>query len=266
MADEPEAPGDAASAPDDGEQPRVELFVDPKHAWVLEDMPPVVGNQVMPEWFVSTDPHFRRHTQFQVFPPELKLRENSTVRACPGIVDFMAGGYVLRLWSDYAITFDEEVNVERGTVRPVWRWQSPQQELTLSNHDPGQHEKLPNPGFPVIIKFESPWFCRTPPGYSIRMLPMFYHFEQLWDVLPGVIHADTFHDTHLNVRFHIRKGTLVLPAGTPLCQLVPFKRTRYALEVGVGDEASMQAVRSIRRKRGRLFSDPHSYPRAKGTM
>lgn len=252
-----DAPDDATElAPVPGAPTPVSFFVDPQFDYLLEEAPPLPGTQVMPEWFTTTPPHYHRTLKYQVLPPELKLRENATVRSCPGIVDYLSGGYILRLWADFAITF----------VDGQYAWESHQQEFRLGQHDPGQYQKMPKPGFPLVLKFFSPWYCRTPPGYSVRVFPLFYHYDQLWEALPGVIHTDVFHETHLNVQIAFKKGQLILPRGLPMARIVPFRRERYDLDVRAGTPEELESIKAKSRKRGRYFHDPHSYPRAKGTM
>lgn len=236
------------------ERPVVSFFVEERHRFLLKHAPPVPAGRAMPQWLRDTDNHFTKRTKFQVFPPELKLRENATVKSCPGIVDYLTGGYVIPLWADYAITFDNG----------VYRWESPQDDWPLVAHDPGQYEQMPREGFPLVIKFQNPWYIKTPPGYSVRMLPMLYHFDQLWKVLSGVIHTDVFNEAHVNVQFDVRKGQVVLPQGMPLCHIVPFHRERYEVDIRTGTAEEIEQITDTRRQRGRIFSDPDSYPRLRG--
>jgi hypothetical protein len=142
-------------------------------------------------------------------------------------------------------------------------WECPD-SFELDSHQRGQYERMPNPGFPTVIKFVSPWFCRTAPGYSIRMLPLFYHFDQLWRALPGVIQSDVVHVTHVNVLFEFSKGQIVLPRGTPLVQIVPFRRERYDLDLHVASSEDLENMEATARQALSLFHND-SYPRAKGT-
>lgn len=237
------------------ETPKIEFYTAPQHAFLLEAAPPVPANQALPRWYRDTEPHYRKQTQFQVYPPELRLRQNATVKSCPGIRDYLSGGYVLPLWADFAITFDEA----------GYRWEAPHPDFTIDKHDPDQYANMPKPGFPVALKFMSPWFCRTPPGYSVRFLPLLYHFEQLWWAMPGVIHTDVLHATHVNTIFHVPKGQIVLPQGTPLVHIVPFRRERYDLELHVASKEDQVEEEQMGRKLARFFHDPDLYPGGKGT-
>ncbi|MEM6279719.1 MAG: hypothetical protein AAF733_09590, partial [Verrucomicrobiota bacterium] len=92
------------------------------------------------------------------------------------------------------------------------------------------------------IKFQSPWYCRTPPGYSIRILPCFYFFEYLWTTLPGMVHTDRYHSTHADVIFDIEEGQIVIPRGTPFAHIGPFRREFYDLDVHLASEADADRI------------------------
>jgi hypothetical protein len=235
--------------------PRIEFFTEPRHAYLLKDAPPLPAGSALPQWWRDTDTHRRAVTRFQVYPPELKLRRNATIKACPAIHDYLSGGFVLPLWADFAITLDGD----------AYRWESQRDEFVIERHDRDQYEKLPNEGFPLVLKFRSPWYCRTSPGYSIRVLPCFYHFDHLWRALPGVIHSDVVHQTHVNVLFEASRAQMVLPQGTPLAHIVPFRRERYQLDLHVASAEDLESVEATRRHTTSFFHGDF-YPRAKGTM
>jgi hypothetical protein len=203
----------------------------------------------MPNWWRETDAHFRKVTPFQVYPPELRLRQNATVKTCPGIRDHLSAGFVLPLWSDFAITFED------GN----YRWESPHPDFVIDKHDPEQYAKMPRPGFPVALKFLSPWYCRTPPGWSVRFLPCFYHFDHLWSAMPGVIHTDSLHITHVNVLFEPQRGQIVLPRGTPLVHVVPFRRERHALALRVASDEEMEEEAAAKLRFQSFFHDADLY-------
>lgn len=246
---------DGALAPE-GSEPPFHAMVAPEHRYLLRHAPIVPAGRMMPSWFRDTPNHFTLRTGHQVYPPELRVRENRTVKSCPGIVDYMTGGYVLPLWADYSITMDDD-----GLT-----WVSHQDDWPIVMPDPAQYSEMPKDDehFSLALKFQSPWYIKTPPGYSMRMLPLTYHFDQQWAVMPGVIHTDVYHESHVLVQFHFRKGQVVLPQGMPFAHLVPFRRETYDLTVREAEAHELEAIAETRRGRSRIFSDPKSYPRLRG--
>lgn len=218
----PETDSVVQNQPGEEEPVRIEFFVERRHRSLLELAPPAPAANFFPRWIQRLNSHYHRQSEFQTYPPELKLRSNATVKVCPGVNDYLRTGYVLPLWSDFAITF-------KGAQG--FSWECPNPEFKINTHPREQYETMPNRGFPTELKFESPWYIRTPPGYSCRMLPCYYHFEHLWDALPGLVHTDQNYSTHINTIFHVKEGQVVIPRGTPMMHIIPFKRIPCQLDV-----------------------------------
>ena len=79
-----------------------------------------------------------------------------------------------------------------------------------------------------VVKAVSPWKLETPPGYSVLQLPMYYHYNMDFEVLPGVIDTDYHHEMNQQMMF-FRPGKYTIKRGTPLCMFIPFKRQEYDL-------------------------------------
>lgn len=233
-----------------GERAKIEFFVEPRHRSLVKLAPPVPAARYYPKWLRDMDPHYHRVTDYQTFPPELKVRQNSTVKLCPAIIDFLRAGYVMPLWCDYSISLNRD-----GT----FNWQTPNKEFWMTGHPRVQYETMPNEGFPSEIKFMSPWYCRTSPGYSIRILPCYYHFEYLWTAMPGMVHTDQHHTTHINVLFNIKEGQIVIPRGTPMVYVIPFRRERYDLEVREGTEYDVKLIDEYQAVARRFISGSNGY-------
>lgn len=73
-------------------------------------------------------------------------------------------------------------------------------------------------------------------------LPPFYHPDQRFTALPGIIDTDVYHGCNLNTLWRTFSGTVVVEAGTPMVQLVPFRRADWGLEVREGDEADARVI------------------------
>jgi hypothetical protein len=80
-------------------------------------------------------------------------------------------------------------------------------------------------------KFDSPWLIRTPPGYSIALLALPYadeEFTQPWRIVEGIIDTDRYHNFNVLFKWAF-EGRYVMEQGTPLCMVVPFKRSDAAM-------------------------------------
>ncbi|MEM6279720.1 MAG: hypothetical protein AAF733_09595 [Verrucomicrobiota bacterium] len=231
-------------------EPIVEFFLEHKYRSLIELAPPAPAAKFYPKWLRSLKSHYHRETEFQTYPPELKTRQNATIKACPAVNDYLRTGFVLPLWCDFAITFHKDGG---------FSWQTPNNEFEITTHPREQYDTMPNRGFPTELKFISPWYCRTPPGYSFRALPCYYHFDHLWSALPGVVHADQNHTTHINALFHIEEGQIVLPRGTPMMHIIPFRREKYELDVHVATEDDTDEIDHYRALGFRFLSSGSEY-------
>jgi hypothetical protein len=78
----------------------------------------------------------------------------------------------------------------------------------------------------------NPWHIETPPGYSCLIVQPLNHFEDRWQILPGVVDTDQF---SLQINFPMLwtaknfKG--VIEQGTPIAQVIPFKREDWGMEI-----------------------------------
>jgi hypothetical protein len=75
------------------------------------------------------------------------------------------------------------------------------------------------------MKIHNYWTVRTAPGWSCFFLPALNRPNRVIDLLSGVVDTDNF-PTPVNFPFLVTApdGVHVLPKGTPLVQVIPFRR------------------------------------------
>ncbi len=149
-----------------------------------------------------------------------------TVKACPSFPDFFSQGFVLPMWMDSTIRYD--------SVEDRWfadsnmpSWDAHKNDQFMDFVKPHMQGKPGN----FVFKANCPWRLITPPGYSVLQLPLFYHFNQEFSILPGIIDTDIHSEINQQILYHGEGNTISIPRGTPLAMYVPFKRTKYDLEI-----------------------------------
>lgn len=103
----------------------------------------------------------------------------------------------------------------------------------VSNHGP--HQVAGNPKEPSPpCKFPNHWTISIPPGWSCLFVPPLNRPHESFEVLSGVVDTDRF-TTPVNFPFIATggDGVHVLPKGTPLVQVVPFRRADAAIAATV---------------------------------
>lgn len=160
--------------------------------------------------------------------------ESPTIRHCPGVVDVMRSGYLLRAWTDIEITTPEPPKGPEDQFRAITGMRPDELGGKIGAFGPGLNQKLPLwPGeYAFALKFDSPWVCKTPPGYSLLYAPVPYDEQRPYRVLHGITDNDTFHIVNLLIMWS-HYGTYVIEAGTPLCWLLPIRREGYNLPTDV---------------------------------
>lgn len=87
----------------------------------------------------------------------------------------------------------------------------------------------------TVLKLHAPWVVNCPDGYSLYFKNPANHFESNLELFEGLVDVDQY---PLNVNFPFiwrssERVDMVLPKGTPLCQIIPIKREEFNEEYGV---------------------------------
>ena len=122
-----------------------------------------------------------------------KLDDKGTVRNCPSFPEYINQGFVVPLWCDLYL------------------------EIGQDNTS-------------MVLKPNCPWRVKTPPGWSVWQLPMYYHYNPMFETLPGIIWSDIHHEINQQMLFK-RYGEFFIPRGTPLAMYVPFERNKYTYDI-----------------------------------
>jgi hypothetical protein len=184
----------------------------------IKDVQPVPAREFYPKWWKTA-------------PFKDEISDTFTVKACPALPDYFSQGYVLPMWADTTLEYDPETTRFRwevGKAGVPYTWSDHGNQQFLDHVDGANHQ-----GSPVnyVFKADCPWRMITPPGYSILQLPLFYHFNNQFSVLPGVIRTDIYHELNQQVLFHAPGGSIHIPRGTPFVHYIPIKREEYVLDV-----------------------------------
>jgi len=180
----------------------------------LEKIEPVKrATEFMPEWFKNMPAYTGM--------AEPKLEDKGTVKRCPGIIDLFKDAFVIPLWCDLELDIESEQN---------FRFRPSNDNCVFQVHPNAQFLDHVQTDYTLIFKPISPWHIRTPKGYSVMQLPMYYHFNDQFDVLPGTIWTDMHHEVNPQMAIK-KKGRFTITKGTPLAMYIPFKREATNLKI-----------------------------------
>ena len=150
----------------------------------------------------------------------------------------MVQGYILPLWTDLYV--EPRDGPENGGPIPDFFWgkgiTGAEGEQLMKMFSIETTEGMPNADKTNLPTFriDSPWILKTPKGYSTLFVPPFNNRDIMFEAISGVIHTDVF-TTYMNIPFIWTgppdfKG--VIKRGTPMVQMIPFKREEFEHELG----------------------------------
>ena len=198
-------------------------------------LPPLSAKKTIPDWFKKIPPH---------------NEDDMTVKKCVPFIDAMSVGYTIlnhmdiRIWQrssdgDVRIDWIDEKHKE-------WMERWPPIETHPQRQIPGS----PMSGF-TILKYMSPWIIETPPEYSLLFLPPINRLELPIVPLVGLVDSDTYQN-NVNIPFihtHLEPDDKkhIIPAGAPICQVVPIKRDDWKAEYTFLDREQLDKQENLRK-------------------
>lgn len=184
--------------------------------------------------------------KFKNLPSILKKGEHPiddihTIKVCPSIKHYIGLGFVIPAWCDIEIT----PNGENG--KPQVTYSDP--EMNESFHYPEQLGNFMDEKFKVRvpIKLDNPWHPWQPKGWSALYLPMYWHEGENFEAVPGVIDHDMA-SMHCPINIMLKQAkTTLIKQGTPLTQVIPFKREILTATTQDGTDNGFKRFEYLRR-------------------
>jgi hypothetical protein len=205
----------------------------------IEELRPRPAKHFMPKWF--KDVPATLSPEQKIIPGAISSPGVSTVKICPSFPDYFSLGYIIPMWCDSKLFY----NPDNGG----WNWQTSDDNVTWDIHANSQFLEWANPyvqgtGTQFVFKAHSPWRIITPKGWSVMQLPLFYHFNQEWSVLPGIIDTDIHNEINQQVLYHGNGREVVINRGDPFALYIPFERSsRLDLEIRSQNEKDIKLFR-----------------------
>lgn len=194
-------------------QPKVTWFTTEDFLGLQDTVKPERSSKFIPQWLKDTPS----------FPGEGPINMG-TIKDCPSTFDFMSKGYIVPMWCDLHLDIKEDGSVS---------WNTPYNRFIIQHHKDEQYKdyvpKQENDNIVCVLKLVNPFLCKTTSGYGMIQMPLYYHFNKDYEVMPGVVWTDIHHE--LNLQMIIRKpGKYFIERGTPLVQYIPYKREKIKTE------------------------------------
>lgn len=187
----------------------------------LDFYPPQPAVKNIPQWYKNTSEYVTGEKKI-INPDNLNL----TIKKCIPVFDAMTMGYILYTQVDVQVTQED------GKPYYLWRDQG-----AISFHNIEQASEHPSVDGAPFAKWTNPYAIKTPPGYSTLFVPPLHNPNNIFTVLPGLVDTDTY-TSQVNFPFLLNdvKWEGMIPAGTPMVQVIPIKRETWKMEIGSDKE------------------------------
>ena len=201
---------------------------------------PVPSSKVIPEWYKNTNSYITGKTK-KVDP---NFGNMSTIKKCIPVIDMLSTGYTLLTYQDINISKDDQGTIHySGPVMDIYGHDVPQFLLHPLNKN---NQKAP--------KLLNPWGIKTPFGYACLFIPPPHGGNQYFSILEGVVDTDKYFSP-VNLPFVLNDLNFqgIIPAGTPIATVIPFKRESWIMKKG--NEKDMLNAKKVDNLLNSLFFD-----------
>lgn len=194
----------------------IKFLAQDDHVWNVRPKPYPAAKGI-PDWYKNIPMYTDNKKGFDLSP-----RSSVTVKRCVPILDMLTSGYYVPLWADLLVKQEEEKTMIKWatstSVLDIW---SP---LQVDQFD------IPDGFSKNVFKNLHGWTIKTPPGWSCLFIHPVAYSNTPFRTIPGIVDTDIL-DTEINVPFVIKEGFEgILEKGTPMFQVIPFKREKWNSE------------------------------------
>ena len=202
---------------------------------VFEAEEPQPASNFIPDWYKKTESYLSGKKI-----PNGSGSTTATIKRCMPVFDAITSGYIITLPADVYVSQKEN---EEGLKFPYFEWSSgglvefhPAEQAPI-HPDRNSHTSYP--------KWINPWAIKTPKGYSTLFVQPL-HRESVFTIMPGVVDTDIYY-APVNFPFVLNDISFegLIPKGTPIAQIIPFKRESWQKTIGsIEDFQNQQKITS----------------------
>lgn len=225
---------------------KITFITKPEFKGVIPE--PVPAHKELPDWYKNTP------LEAEGNPNERERLQQSTVKACMPFLEAMKIGWIFKSPADV------EVVIKEGGDKFRTRSKLPQKVMSSFSKRQVGEDMFPANG--PLLKFNNFWRAKAPEGYSMLMMPPMNRpgvMQQPFVSWSGIISIDEYKG-QLNSPVLWTDQTFegVIPQGTPLSQVIFFKRDGIASNAEVRQETEEEAL-ELRRQGNRKKAQQRYY-------
>jgi hypothetical protein len=202
---------------------------------------PEPASKFIPDWYKNMESYIGGEKK-----PTGNGKTSVTIKRCMPVFDAITAGYIVTSPADVWVSIKE---IE-GVKSQYFEWSN---NSLIDFHPIHQAPNHPNQKPYAYPKWMNPWAIKTPKGYSTLFVQPF-HRESIFTILPGIVDTDTY-TASVNFPMVINDPNFegLIPEGTPIAQIIPFKREGWQMEIG--SEKELKEQYGVRQKLNIKFFD-----------
>lgn len=197
----------------------IKFFSDKKN---LDLGKPVPVKRLIPEWYRNSESTF-----------SINGAESAGLKKCMPFMDALVSGYFLVTPFDIYVSKNESGELDI-------RWNGPDSLAGFISQRPDELGALmPRPAGHLKnhMVWSGFWNVKSPKGYSVLFTHPLNRFDLPFTTSSAIVDSDEFW-AYGNMPFYLKEDfTGVIPQGTPIVQLIPFKRDKWKM---IGDDKSQK--------------------------
>lgn len=198
---------------------------------------PKPASKYIPEWYKETESYLNGEKK-----PFGGAGTTATIKRCMPVFDAITAGYIIELPADVYVSIkDGRQNFEWSDMNLV--------SFHSTDQAPNHPARKPHD----YAKWNNPWAIKTPKGYSTLFVQPF-HRESVFTIMPGIVDTDEY-TSPVNFPMVINDPEFegMIPKGTPIAQVIPFKRDNW--ESTLGSQKDFDEQSDVQRRLTSKFFD-----------
>lgn len=209
---------------------------------------PIPASKMLPQWWRDMPIYSNGDKKLDIQP-----YPNVTAKRCFPLLDSLTAGYIMPLWADILVT--------QNVAGPYIKWATNDPVVEAWDSEQSSLYEVPDGFSQTVFKYFHGWVIKTPPGYSCLIThPIGYNNLPI-KTLSGIVDTDSL-DTFANSPFLVKEGFEgIIEKGTPMFQVIPFKRDDWKSSVKLMGEYEYETNRE--RLRSKIVSYYGRYQRKK---
>ena len=182
----------------------------------------------IPKWYRNLAKFDRSNDDITLDPQNHLGTDGAQVstKMCMPFFDATTAGYFYLLEDDLHVSLDKD-------GKPSLSWGG---DVLLVDKRPIIDIVVPDNCHPIHYGWRMNWYYETPPGYSVLITHPMNRYDLPFYVQSGIVESDIWGLPVFIAFFLKRNFHGVIPKGTPIMQIIPFKRDDWELEVVNSDE------------------------------